>query len=101
MQNRAIVGIGETVLDIVFRNNQPQAAVPGGSVFNAMVSLGRTAARLPHAGFLFGLLRHGFTRERLQAITEADWEQLVPTAMRFSADVCASLQNYVRPDFQP
>ena len=40
-------------------------------------------------------------RERLQAITEADWERLVPTAMRFSADVCASLQNYVRPDFQP
>ena len=54
-----------------------------------------------NAGFLFGLLRHGFTRERLQAITEADWERLVPTAMRFSADVCASLQNYVRPDFQP
>ena len=46
MQNRTIVGIGETVLDIVFRNNQPQAAVPGGSVFNAMVSLGRTAGRL-------------------------------------------------------
>lgn len=269
MQNRTIVGIGETVLDIVFRNNQPQAAVPGGSVFNAMVSLGRTAGRLIpgtrlmmasqagddavagiitdfmrenhldtsliqqdpgqttisvamlndggnaryefyrdkglpafrtpqirfqpedlmlfgsffavseatgrqtrelvqaareagalygcadparvyrehiaaccprfictrgaqptevfspglhrsfpapeveriastigagdsfNAGFLFGLLRHGFTRERLQAITEADWERLVPTAMRFSADVCASLQNYVRPDFQP
>lgn len=46
LQGRTVAGIGETVLDIVFRNNQPQAAVPGGSVFNAMVSLGRTAGRL-------------------------------------------------------
>ena len=42
---RTIAGIGETVLDIVFREGQPQAAVPGGSVFNSMVSLGRTLGR--------------------------------------------------------
>lgn len=36
-----IVGIGETVLDILFRDDRPLAAVPGGSTFNAMVSLGR------------------------------------------------------------
>ena len=40
-----ITGIGETVLDIIFRGGQPQAAVPGGSTFNAMVSLGRTIGR--------------------------------------------------------
>lgn len=39
---RKIVGIGETILDIVFRNNQPTKAVPGGSVFNCLVSLSRT-----------------------------------------------------------
>ncbi|MCQ2342595.1 MAG: PfkB family carbohydrate kinase [Paludibacteraceae bacterium] len=39
---RRIIGIGETVLDVVFHNDQPQAAVPGGSTFNALVSLGRT-----------------------------------------------------------
>ena len=44
-EGRMIAGIGETVLDILFRNGQPQAAVPGGSVFNAMVSLGRTIGR--------------------------------------------------------
>jgi fructokinase len=38
---RKIIGIGETILDIVFRNNRPQAALPGGSVFNGFVSLGR------------------------------------------------------------
>ena len=42
---RTIIGIGETVLDIVFKNGQPQAAVPGGSVFNSMISLGRTVGR--------------------------------------------------------
>ena len=40
-----ITGIGETVLDIVFEKMQPRAAVPGGSTFNAMISLGRTAGR--------------------------------------------------------
>lgn len=39
---RKIVGIGETVFDIIFRNDQPTAGVPGGSTFNAMISLGRT-----------------------------------------------------------
>ena len=38
---RQIFGIGETVLDVIFKNGQPQAAKPGGSVLNAMVSLGR------------------------------------------------------------
>lgn len=41
---RKVIGIGETILDIIFRNEQPIAAVPGGSVFNGIVSLGRTGA---------------------------------------------------------
>lgn len=40
-----IFGIGETVYDIIFRNNQPDKAVPGGSTFNAMISLGRTLGK--------------------------------------------------------
>lgn len=39
---RKIIGIGETVLDVIFKNDQPTAAVPGGSTFNAMISIGRT-----------------------------------------------------------
>lgn len=42
---RRIIGIGETVFDIIFRNDQPQAAVPGGSTFNAMISLGRSGVK--------------------------------------------------------
>ena len=41
-----IIGIGETVLDIVFKCGQPKSAVPGGSTFNSMISLGRTVGRL-------------------------------------------------------
>lgn len=38
---RKVFGIGETILDIIFKNDQPQKAVPGGSVFNGLISLGR------------------------------------------------------------
>lgn len=38
---RKVIGIGETILDILFRDEQPTAAVPGGSVFNGIISLGR------------------------------------------------------------
>lgn len=37
-----IIGLGETVFDIIFKNDNVQTAVPGGSTFNAMVSIGRT-----------------------------------------------------------
>ena len=41
MTKNRIIGIGETVLDILFKNDQPLKAVPGGSTFNSIVSLGR------------------------------------------------------------
>lgn len=41
MDKKRVIGIGETVLDILFKDDQPQKAVPGGSTFNSIVSLGR------------------------------------------------------------
>lgn len=38
---RKVIGIGETIFDIIFKNGQPTAAVPGGSTFNGIISLGR------------------------------------------------------------
>lgn len=38
---RKVIGIGETVLDIIFKDDRPIGAVPGGSVFNGIISLGR------------------------------------------------------------
>jgi fructokinase len=47
---RIIYGIGETVYDIIFKDGSPQAAKPGGSVLNAMVSLGRTGLPVSFIG---------------------------------------------------
>lgn len=41
---RKVIGIGETVLDIIFKNEQPIGAYPGGSTFNAIISLARAGA---------------------------------------------------------
>lgn len=47
---RKIYGIGETVYDIIFKDGAPQAAKPGGSVLNAMVSLGRSGLPVSFIG---------------------------------------------------
>ncbi len=48
---RKVIGIGETILDILFKNQQPIAAVPGGSCFNSIISLGRTGVPCSFAGY--------------------------------------------------
>lgn len=42
---RKVIGIGETVFDIIFKNHQPISAVPGGSTFNAVISLARSGVQ--------------------------------------------------------
>jgi fructokinase len=39
-----IYAVGETILDIIFKDGQPMAARPGGSSFNASITLGRLGA---------------------------------------------------------
>lgn len=39
-----IYTVGESLLDIIFKGKEPQTAKPGGSAFNASVSLGRLGA---------------------------------------------------------
>jgi fructokinase len=39
-----IYAVGETILDIIFKDGQPQTARPGGSSFNASITLGRLGA---------------------------------------------------------
>ena len=46
---RKVIGIGETILDVIFKNDQPIGAVPGGSMFNGLISLGRVGM---NAGFI-------------------------------------------------
>ena len=42
---RKVIGIGETVLDIIFKKEQPIGAYPGGSTFNAIISLARSGVQ--------------------------------------------------------
>ena len=55
---KRVLGIGETVLDILFKNDQPMKAVPGGSTFNSIVSLGRAGVdcALSNIYFVLGLV---------------------------------------------
>ncbi|MCR4860688.1 MAG: carbohydrate kinase [Bacteroidales bacterium] len=76
-----------------------QAGFPAPQVRQVVSTIG--AGDNFNAGILYSLVRQGFTRERLWELSADDWALLVPTAMRFSANVCASLQNYVDPDFRP
>ena len=46
-----VVGVGETILDILFKNNQPVAAVPGGSSFNSIISVGRAGVPCAFVGY--------------------------------------------------
>ena len=39
--HRKVYAIGETVLDVIFKDNAVQGAIPGGSMLNSAVSLGR------------------------------------------------------------
>jgi len=39
-----IYAVGETILDIIFKGVEPQTAKPGGSAFNAAITLGRLGA---------------------------------------------------------
>ena len=52
-----------------------------------------------NAGILYALVQNGIGKERMKSLSADDWAQLVPVAMKFSANVCGSMFNYVDPDF--
>ena len=69
---RKVIGIGETVLDIIFKDNQPIGAVPGGSVFNGVISLGRAGvAVLMVAGVLVRVLVTGVVEVQKRSLLHA------------------------------
>jgi len=48
---RKVVGVGESILDILFRDGQPVAAVHGGSSFNSIISVGRSGVPCTFVGY--------------------------------------------------
>ncbi len=65
--HRKVVAAGESILDILFRNGQPVAAVPGGSSFNSIISVGRAGVPCTFVGYngadIVGRNTVGFLRE--------------------------------------
>ena len=53
-----------------------------------------------NAGFVFGLIRYGITREMIMAgLTEAQWDAVIGCAQRFAANVCKSINNSIDQTF--
>lgn len=53
-----------------------------------------------NAGFVYGLLKYGITRENIeQGLTEQQWDNLIHCALLFSANCCKSISNSIGKDF--
>ena len=49
-----------------------------------------------NAGFIYGLIKYGITREQIAAgMTESQWDQVIAEAQQFSANVCQSINNSI------
>lgn len=51
-----------------------------------------------NAGFAYGLMRHGIHKKELPELPDEKWERLIRCGLYFSADVCQSIHNSIRPD---
>ena len=68
MENiRKVVGVGETILDILFQGGKPVAATPGGSSFNSIISVGRAGVPCTFVGYTGGDIVGKQTVDFLQA----------------------------------
>ena len=53
-----------------------------------------------NAGFVYGLVKYGITREMLEAgVAEELWDKVVDEAQQFAANVCKSINNSVDQAF--
>jgi fructokinase len=52
-----------------------------------------------NAGVIYGFITMGIAREKIPILSAVDWEWIVGNAIRFSQNVCMSLDNYISHDF--
>jgi fructokinase len=52
-----------------------------------------------NAGLIAGLVAGNITREDLPGLGPSGWEAVAALGMKFAADVCKSLDNYISPGF--
>lgn len=114
---RKITGMGETIMDILFRNGQPVAAVPGGSCFNSVISIGRTGLPCRFIGYTGHdrvgsdtrafLQNNGVSIENFEvregeksAISLAYLDENGDATYQFYKDVPTAHKDWPVPDFQ-
>ena len=53
-----------------------------------------------NAGFVYGLIKYGITRQMLEdGLSEQQWDLIVEQALQFSANVCNSIHNSIDQAF--
>jgi len=114
---RKITGMGETIMDIIFKNDQPVAAVPGGSCFNSIISIGRTGLPCRFIGYTGKdkvgmdtqafLKKNGVSIESFEvregeksAISLAYLDENGDATYQFYKDIPQAHKDWPVPDFQ-
>lgn len=75
----------ETTLQVAVPGIKPVSTIGAGDSFNA--------------GLIHAFITSGIGRNEMIALSAADWEKIAGNAIRFSQNVCLSLENYISPDF--
>lgn len=53
-----------------------------------------------NAGFIYGLIKYGVTRDSLErGLDEDTWDKLIACASAFSADCCKDIYNYISTEY--
>ena len=53
-----------------------------------------------NAGFVYGLIKYGITRENIEAgLTPEQWDMVIAEAQEFAANVCKSIGNSIDESF--
>ena len=63
----------------------PKSTVGAGDAFNA--------------GVIYALSKENIYRKDISLLTQEEWEKIAGTGIRFSTEVCLSLENYVSSEF--
>ena len=80
------------------RNSEGAMIVPACKGVTAMDTIG--AGDNFNAGFVFGLIKDGITREDIdRGLSEAQWDSLLVSAQEFSTECCKDIYNYVSKEF--
>jgi len=52
-----------------------------------------------NAGLIYAFIKTGVVQHNISLLSVNDWEKITETAIRFSQNVCMSLENYISNDF--